>query len=329
MDGVFVDYGAEHELCFLELMAPSQAEVETLLLKLAEQVNRLVASYLEQHDLDQAGGDALCSALLLCSQTPASRPSAPQHDGDHQEQAPHRCAAIDGYSLHANVALAADDRDGLLRLCRYGARQAFSQQQLSQLEDGRLRYDLKRRWGPHGANAIVLEPAELLHRLAALLPPPYLNCTRYFGVFAPNANSRHEVCPGPPMARRHRHRCSADQAALPELPPTDHLLPRLPPSAPPSYRIPWAELLKRTWNTDLLSCPRCHGRLKIIAFITELAVVRKILAHLRLPTELQEPLPARLPPQLELDLELGDDQADLGELCPSPAELARPRAPPD
>ena len=134
------------------------------------------------------------------------------------------------------------------------------------------------------------------------------------------------------MPRRHSHRGSADKTALPEPPPAENLLARLPPSPPPSYRIPWAELLKRTWDSDVLSCPRCHGRLKIIAFITELAVVRKILAHLRLPTELQDPLPARLPPQLELDLELADDQADLGELgdlSPSPAELARPRAPPD
>jgi len=62
----------------------------------------------------------------------------------------------------------------------------------------------------------VLEPVELLRRLATLLPPPYLNCTRYFDVFAPNANRRHEVCPGPPLLRRHRHRRSAHHGELPE-----------------------------------------------------------------------------------------------------------------
>jgi hypothetical protein len=312
MDGVFVDYGAERELVFLELMAPSQAEVAGLLVKLAEQVSRLVATYLEEHDLDQAHGDALTSALALCSQTPSSPRPAPGDDGDHQEQAPHRCAAMDGFSLHAGVALAAEDRQGLLRLCA----------------DGRLCYQLRRRWGRRGQSALVLEPAELLHRLAALLPPPYLNCTRYFGLFAPNANRRHEVCPGPPIAKRRRYRCAAEQAALPE-PPADNLLPRLPPTAPPSYRIPWAELLKRTFSADVLSCPRCHGQLQIIAFITELAVLRKILAHLRLPTELEEPLPARLPPQLELDL--ADDQVELAELEDlgrSPPKLRPPRAPP-
>jgi hypothetical protein len=76
----------------------------------------------------------------------------------------------------------------------------------------------------------------------------------------------------------------------------------------------------------VLDCPRCHGRLKIIAFITELAVVTRILTHLRLPTELPEPLPARLPPQLDLDLELTDDQADLSEPDgPSRSRTALPR----
>jgi len=49
---------------------------------------------------------------------------------------------MDGYSLHANVSLAADDREALLRLVRYGARQSFSQQQLSVKGDGRIRYAL-------------------------------------------------------------------------------------------------------------------------------------------------------------------------------------------
>jgi hypothetical protein len=64
----------------------------------------------------------------------------------------------------------------------YGARQAFSQKQLSELPDGRLRYALKRPWGPQGARELVLDPTELLHRLALLLPKPYLNLTRYSGI---------------------------------------------------------------------------------------------------------------------------------------------------
>jgi hypothetical protein len=37
-----------------------------------------------------------------------------------------RCAFLEGFSLHANTHLHANDRQGLERLCRYGARGALA-----------------------------------------------------------------------------------------------------------------------------------------------------------------------------------------------------------
>jgi len=190
---------------------------------------------------------------------------------------------------------------------RYGARQAFSQKQLRELPDGRLAYTLKRPWGPHGARELVLQPTELLHRLAALIPKPYLNLTRFHGIFAPNASRRNEVCPQrSPRRRAHRHPMPADDQ--PEEPP----LP-VPLAAPPASRIPWAELLKRTLGLDVLKCPRCPtGALVVLAYITEAAVVLRILRHLQLPTEVPATAPARLDPQLELEWDVDDgDEVDV------------------
>jgi hypothetical protein len=36
---------------------------------------------------------------------------------------------------------------------------------------------------------------------------------------------------------------------------------------------------------DALECAKCHGRLRVVAVITEREPVRRILAHLGLPTE--------------------------------------------
>jgi len=44
-------------------------------------------------------------------------------------------------------------------------------------------------------------------------------------------------------------------------------------------------LLKRVYDIDALSCPRCSGRLRIISLIMEPAVVRRILRSLDLPSE--------------------------------------------
>ena len=57
-----------------------------------------------------------------------------------------RCATVDGFSLHANVAIAAGDRARLERLARYCARPPVAMERLEVLADGRLLYRFKRAW---------------------------------------------------------------------------------------------------------------------------------------------------------------------------------------
>lgn len=44
-------------------------------------------------------------------------------------------------------------------------------------------------------------------------------------------------------------------------------------------RFRWAELLRRIFEVDPLTCPRCQGLMRIVAVITEPAVITRILAH--------------------------------------------------
>ncbi|MDC0714352.1 transposase [Stigmatella sp. ncwal1] len=55
-----------------------------------------------------------------------------------------RCAFLEGFSLHAHTHLHANDRQGLERRCRYGARGALALERLSRAEDGRIAYRMKR-----------------------------------------------------------------------------------------------------------------------------------------------------------------------------------------
>jgi hypothetical protein len=52
-----------------------------------------------------------------------------------------------------------------------------------------------------------------------------------------------------------------------------------------SPRIDWASLLRRSFQVDVLECPKCHGRLRVVAVITERASLRRILTHLGIPTD--------------------------------------------
>jgi uncharacterized protein YbaR (Trm112 family) len=54
--------------------------------------------------------------------------------------------------------------------------------------------------------------------------------------------------------------------------------------------------MRRAFGFDVLACPRCGGRLRLIALLDESAVTRRILRHLGLPTEVPETRPARAPP---------------------------------
>ena len=57
----------------------------------------------------------------------------------------------------------------------------------------------------------------------------------------------------------------------------------------------WAVLLKKVWDVDALKCPKCGGDMKVVSFIEQPSVIRRILKHLDL---WEDPRP---PPQpLEL-----------------------------
>jgi hypothetical protein len=55
--------------------------------------------------------------------------------------------------------------------------------------------------------------------------------------------------------------------------------------------------MRRTFGTDVLACPRCGGRSRLLAVIEHARIVERILRHLGLPTNRPEPRPARAPPR--------------------------------
>lgn len=59
--------------------------------------------------------------------------------------------------------------------------------------------------------------------------------------------------------------------------------PPLSPQKRAALRRSWARLIRRVYLTDPLIC-ECGGELRVIAFITDDNVIRKILSHLAAPT---------------------------------------------
>jgi hypothetical protein len=74
--------------------------------------------------------------------------------------------------------------------------------------------------------------------------------------------------------------------------------------------LPWSELLRRVFGVDVRMCPRCLGPMVVIAYLTDRAVIGKILRHLHLPTAPLPLGPARLPAQQSLFDDLLDPTGD-------------------
>jgi hypothetical protein len=87
-----------------------------------------------------------------------------------------RQAHLEGFDLHANVWVSANDWAGLERLCRYVLRPPFAQERLRLRSDGRVALELKTAWYD-GTRELVFEPLEFLERLAAMTRGPKPTCS--------------------------------------------------------------------------------------------------------------------------------------------------------
>jgi len=246
---------------------------------------------------------------------------------DLPQLAGERCASVGGVSLHANVAVPTRDRSRLERLCRYVARPPLATQRLSRLGDGRLLYRLKHRWRD-GTTHVVFEPQELVERLAALIPPPRLHGARYHGVFGSRARKRARIVPtavseagrrdaeADAQARSDSECRAPSSAEAPAMAPVEtsssgrgastqpapsaresatasHANIATPRIAPRPRRLAWADLLKRVFAIDVLACPRCGARTRVLSVPPPPDAAGAILACLGLPSRAPPPAAPR------------------------------------
>jgi hypothetical protein len=286
-DALFVE-APDGSVELVALPPPTDEEVRALTIRIARRLGAISARRLAEANEDGRWRDPERAAMLEAA-AEALKLAGTRDDEDDDEPKP-LCARIDGFSLHAATSVPPWDREGLEALCRYGLRAPISLDRLSLEPDGKVRCRLLRPWpSPTGRTALVLEPDVLVRRLAALIPPPYQNQIRYHGVFA-NRNSLRPRLPPPPPRR------TAGLVADPSAPPAPVQATQAPASArPPRRHLGWAALLRRALDVDALACFRCAAPMTVLAFLTDPAVVRRILTHLSLPADPLPRAPARRP----------------------------------
>ena len=185
-----------------------------------------------------------------------------------------------------------------------------TQERLGRLNDETLVYTL-RKPTMDGRMELVLTPMELLDRLSKLITPPRIHKHRYCGVLAPNAKLRREVVEsaGPAGAtlqllQEARAKMGLEEGAEEE--------PRSKLSRAAARC--WALLLVRIYECLPLLCPKCSKPMRIIAFIQDPPVIEKILHHIGEPTRAPELVPARAPPQGEMEFQQGTESVEWLEM---------------
>jgi hypothetical protein len=160
---------------------------------------------------------------------------------------------------------------------------AVAQQRATRGPDGLVRIGLTKAFSD-GTVAVDPDPLSLLSRLCASVPPPRFHTVRYAGALGSASKLRSRLAAK--RASPARAPCVVDIADT----------PRRSPYRPWAELFPWAELLKRTFGFDVLACPRCEGRMRLLAMVTEPKSVARYLRALGEPTEATARAPARGPP---------------------------------
>ncbi len=163
--------------------------------------------------------------------------------------------------MHHAIRVEPDDRAGVERLCRYLVHPPIAVERLA-YDGSKAAYRGRRAHPVSGEQTVTLDPLEMLARLCQHIPPPGFHLTRLYGAYANRTRGA--------RARR--------GGAAGERPPPGDGAADIPTPSQRARRREWARLIAKVFEVDPLRC-RCGGTMRVVAFILDPAVIRKILQH--------------------------------------------------
>ena len=278
-DGVFYlkENGA---LVFHVLAPPTTDDVERLLLQIAKKTLQLCDRDIQEPEDEQAVLAHLQSEAV-CAKLRAVGPAI----------GPELSAFCEGFSLHAGLAVHKKERRKLRKLLRYGMRPPFANKRLAYTgPDDDVVLKLRKPFFT-GETAVHFSPTEFISRLCAIIPPPYQNLAKYHGIFSSNHPQRPLLQPLLP---------NKPPIAAATIPPGDDDEAESDP-IPEPFRPTWAQLLKSVFDLDMLICPRCQSKMRLVSSLTKPSSIRTYLTAIGENPDLPQLAPARAPPQLTFD----------------------------
>ncbi len=118
---------------------------------------------------------------------------------------------------------------------------------------------------PEPAEDERIDAEEFVARVLVQIPDPRRHLVRYYGAYSNRVRGQRRIA-------------EAQFGAHPSSETSEELVPTPPQRA--ALRRRWANLIRRVYEVDPLVCPRCGGEMHVVSFITEPALIRRIVDHL-------------------------------------------------
>jgi hypothetical protein len=185
-----------------------------------------------------------------------------------------------GFSVHNQVNVAPGDGRVVETLARYCLRTPVSLTRLS-LRAGESTVEYRVGGGHDVAPGETLDVLEFLARVLSHIPDPKRHLVHYYGAYS--------------NVVRGRQKARASLALAPATAPVPpHPTNPDPPQASPqlaTLRRRWASLICRVYEVDPLLCPCCRSLMRVVSFITQPRLIRRILDHLARRDQSRAPPP--------------------------------------
>ncbi len=167
-----------------------------------------------------------------------------------------------GFNVYCGLAIDSEDQEAIEKLGRYIIRAPISQERMeyitaSKTSDGKAKVIYRSK------KTGITKTFDALHWCALLLshiPDPGEHMVRYYGFYSNKARGQRKKL--------------SEGDKVPSIVNSD--------VSKKAFRKKWSVLIQKVYNIDPLKCKKCGGKMRIISFIEEEAVINKILKHLNL-----------------------------------------------
>jgi hypothetical protein len=193
-----------------------------------------------------------------------------------------------GFNVYCGKAIWPHNQEGLESLARYIIRASFSQERMTYIaaKDSSDRVAKVIYQSKDAKTTKTFDALDWLAQLVSHIPNKGEQMVRYYGFY------------------------SNKSRGLRKKAGTDDQVPALIGSdiSRQAFRKKWARLIQKIYHVNPLLCPKCLESMKIISFIDNSEIIKKILKHLDLWEVRQRPPPRANAPPLNIHIDYTDSQ---------------------